>query len=598
MFTWSNTELNEEQSAAILENDSILLNSCPGSGKTRTLTYKIALELSKLKNQRKFVIAITYTNLAADEIKERVELLGVDTSQLWIGTIHSFCLEWILKPYSLYHDDLKDGYTVTSIHKSEKILKELCESYSNITIWDINYRATTQGFEISCSDTRKNEGVRDIVNEYLYILKENGEIDFELILYYAYQILIKERKISSILSNLFPFILLDEYQDTKEIQYHIICNILRAGRGSTKTFIVGDPNQSIYQTMGGFPMKKYDLDELIGFSLNDSYSLKNNYRSSKKIIEYFENYKTYNNSINAKGINKDFNSIVTYNQLISHKDLEIEIERLLNISIKEHQISPNEICIAAPQWVHLAMITRNLIARMPDQNFNGPGMTPFSKDIENFWYKISRIILTEPSPNLYLKRLRWSGEVLNELSNNQIDTSSISKKSFLRFTNGIDIKKTGGLEYLDEAFQNVSNYLGVEIGRNKFLSEHYEAFFSSSESRIKRLQKEGLEYIGHIDTFRKVFKQKQGITISTIHGVKGTEFDVVIGFGLLDSWIPHFTDANGDQNAQKMLYVLTSRAKKHLHLISEKGRKISRYNPFGLTPTPHLIRNTHKYDII
>ena len=88
MFIWSDNELNEEQISAIKHEGNVLLTACPGSGKTRTLTYKLAYELSKLNSNKQFVIAITYTHTAADEIKERVELLGIETDQLWIGTIH------------------------------------------------------------------------------------------------------------------------------------------------------------------------------------------------------------------------------------------------------------------------------------------------------------------------------------------------------------------------------------------------------------------------------------------------------------------------------------------------------------------------------
>ncbi|HEA2155932.1 TPA: UvrD-helicase domain-containing protein, partial [Salmonella enterica] len=119
MFTWEKGELNEEQEDAINTPGSVLLIACPGSGKTRTLTYKIALELSKLSDDKKYVLAITYTHKAADEIKERIELLGVDTSQLWIGTIHSFCYEWLLKPYSIYHENLKDGFKILNSYDSE-----------------------------------------------------------------------------------------------------------------------------------------------------------------------------------------------------------------------------------------------------------------------------------------------------------------------------------------------------------------------------------------------------------------------------------------------------------------------------------------------
>lgn len=90
MFVWDEEDLNDEQVAAISEPNNVFLVACPGSGKTRTLTYKIALELSRLDTINKWVVAITYTHRAADEIRERIETLGVDTSQLWIGTIHAF----------------------------------------------------------------------------------------------------------------------------------------------------------------------------------------------------------------------------------------------------------------------------------------------------------------------------------------------------------------------------------------------------------------------------------------------------------------------------------------------------------------------------
>ncbi|MEV1192286.1 UvrD-helicase domain-containing protein, partial [Pseudomonas aeruginosa] len=108
MFTWDPQDLNSEQSAAVVEPSSVFLIACPGSGKTRTLTYKIAYELSR-RTDKRIVVAITYTHRAADEIQERIEDLGIDTSGLWIGTIHAFCLEWIIKPYGIYSPALAHG---------------------------------------------------------------------------------------------------------------------------------------------------------------------------------------------------------------------------------------------------------------------------------------------------------------------------------------------------------------------------------------------------------------------------------------------------------------------------------------------------------
>ncbi len=599
MFIWQEGDLNKEQKDAILENESLLLIACPGSGKTRTLTYKIAYELSRLKSKKEYIIAITYTNKAADEIKERVEILGVDIKQLWIGTIHAFCLEWILRPYSLYLNELKNGYKILNSHDSEILFIELCKPYKNpkITHWDLGYYATTTGYHLSCLDTNKKESLEQILSDYHHHLSENHQIDFEQILHYSYKLLKEKSIINSILSNIFPFILIDEYQDTKEIQYHIVSSILKAGKGTSKTFIVGDPNQSIYETMGGFPMAKSELEGLLGFELKDEYTLSSNYRSSTRIVKYFDHFKTYENQIEPEWEFKEYKSLISYNNILPKSELMTEIARLIILNIEDYNISSNEICIAAPQWVHLASLTRGLMIKLPNISFDGPGMAPFSRDIDNFWYKISRIVLTEPSPNLYIRRLRWANEVLSELFAAGVDTSNITNKSFLKFCNSITIEEEDGLKYLILFFAKICDYIKIDLKTFPSLEDHYRSFFESSKARITRLKKEGSDTIGSIVNFRKVFKQRDGVRISTIHGTKGTEFDTIIGFGLLDSWVPHFSDKiNGSVNSKKMLYVLCSRARKNLHLISEKERNVNYYNPEGLMPTPHLIEYTYKYD--
>ena len=164
MFAWDARELNSEQAAAVEEPASALLIACPGSGKTRTLTYKIAYELSRSTNKR-FVVAITYTHRAADEIQERIEDLGVDTSSLWIGTIHSFCLEWIIKPYGIYLPELERGYRVLDKHDRELMLERLCAPYSGITHWDCDYYFSETGYNLGCADTKKHAALHKILEE-------------------------------------------------------------------------------------------------------------------------------------------------------------------------------------------------------------------------------------------------------------------------------------------------------------------------------------------------------------------------------------------------------------------------------------------------
>jgi DNA helicase-2/ATP-dependent DNA helicase PcrA len=106
----------------------------------------------------------------------------------------------------------------------------------------------------------------------------------------------------------------------------------------------------------------------------------------------------------------------------------------------------------------------------------------------------------------------------------------------------------------------------------KSLAEQHEAFFASSQVRINRLEKDGAPHVRDIAIFRRVFSHRSGITVSTIHGVKGGEFDTVIAYGLLENLVPHFADPDKERSAKKLLYVIASRARKNLHLIAESDR--------------------------
>lgn len=588
MFIWNSKDLNQEQSDAIKESGNVLLVACPGSGKTRTLTYKIAFELSKLKGRKKYLIAITYTHRAADEIRERVELLGIDTAQLWIGTIHSFCVEWILKPYALHLDELKNGFRIINSHETEELLNELCAPYQKpkITSFDCAYILEADGYRLSCNNVGKHSDIDAILKKYWQTLSERKLIDFQLILYLAYKLIELRPTISRTLSKIFSHILLDEYQDTSEIQYLILTNIIRANNTNLKTFIVGDPNQSIYTSLGGYAIKLENLEHLTGSKFKPL-TLTGNYRSSNLIINYFDGYKTYFNSINGCGKHKDYQSTITLNNTVLKSDLQDEITRLILYNIEQKGISPNEICVVAPQWVHLASLTRSLMIKLPNYSFNGPGMAPFSRDIDNFFYKLCRIALTEPAPNLYLSRLRWSGEILADLEHLGISVAEYNRKHLLRICNSFHSNEIDGLIYLRQFFADFFDNIKVSMSKFEMLTEDYASFFKSAEDRITRLTKEGNEGINTIENFRKVFKQREGITISTIHGVKGAEYDAVIAFALLQDYIPHFSDLNGDDSAKKLLYVISSRARLNLHLIAERGR----FKNYGTPPPEYFITN-------
>ncbi|PHR93687.1 MAG: ATP-dependent DNA helicase [Robiginitomaculum sp.] len=588
-------ELNEEQRKAIEAEGNVFLEACPGSGKTRTLTYKIAERLSKLTSKKKFVIAITYTHRAADEIYDRVELLGVDTTNLWIGTIHSFCIEWILKPYRLYHKNICNGFRVINSHESEMMITELCMPFRSkgISYYDCGYYYTSTGLKLNCSIARKHSDINHILELYVSGLNANRQVDFELILKYAYELLDENSSVGKLLASLFSCILVDEFQDTKEIQYAIIANILKSGNGAVETFIVGDSNQAIYTSLGGFAVKAEKYAVMTGLEIQKM-ELEKNYRSSTRLISYFQNYSVVANNVKGVGEYKDYSSAISYDRSTTKENLPAEIARLIQYNIEELGISPSEICVLAPWWIHLASMTRSLVTLLPEYSFTGPGLVPFARDIDNFWYKLSKILLTDPSPHNYVRRTRWASEILTRLDETIADVTDVSKKKLLKYCNSLEVDENDGLQYLKEAFDQLFELLNIDYHSIPMLIEHHKSFFDSSESRIERIKREGIDFIGDVETFRKVFVNREGVTVSSIHGVKGAEFDTVISYALLDGVIPHFSDVDPEINANKLLYVMSSRARKNLFLISESNRKDGRRNEYQ--PTPQLAACTFNYD--
>ncbi|MFA1753467.1 UvrD-helicase domain-containing protein [Xanthomonas campestris] len=574
-FVWTENELNAEQSEAVREERSSFLLACPGSGKTRTLIYKIAYELSRLNSKRKFIAALTYTNRAADEIHERIEELGVDTSQLWVGTIHSFCLEWILKPYGIYEPALAHGFRIIDSYEQEKLWEELCRTQQGIAPWDCGYYFTYQGYNLSCRDQRKHTRLQAIFPLYFRRLADNRQIDFELILYYASCLIRSQPQIAKVLASIFQWVLIDEYQDTKRIQYDIVAAIVRAGAERTLLFVVGDPNQAIFGSLGGFAMSVSELQQLCGVHIEER-ALTDNYRSTDRLIRYFSNFTTHLTTIRGAGANRTLNSAISYNTVIGRDDLETELVRLIRLST-DQGILPSQICVLAPWWILLAGVTRRLAGALPEFQFDGPGMVPFSRDHENFWYRLSRIALTQASPDQHVRRMRWANEVIADLLSDGVDTYGLTAKHLLRESNSVILAETDGLQYLRLYFDALMARIGIDWQSHRLLREHHQAFFESSAAKVDRLRREGTPYIGEIEFFRKVFQHRSGITVNTIHGVKGGEFDVVIAFGLLQGMVPNFNEEDdadkGAASAKKLLYVVGSRARKHLYLISEQQRR-------------------------
>lgn len=197
---------------------------------------------------------------------------------------------------------------------------------------------------------------------------------------------------------------------------------------------------------------------------------------------------------------------------------------------------------------------------------------------------------------MFVRRMRWAGEVLEHFRSVGIDTSKNSRRDLLRHCNQIEILVDDGLEYLELFFDELLLVLGIDIALFPSLDDHRKAFFERSRIQIERLENAGVQAVSNIAMFRRVFAARSGITISTIHGVKGAEFDTVIAFALLEGMVPHFADPKALDSAKKLIYVIASRPRKNLHLIAEVGRVNGIGEPYETTNI--LAEHIFGYDLI
>lgn len=584
--------LTEEQIVAVTCPNSLLITACPGSGKTRVLTHKVAYELNKLDNPKQFIVALTFTNRATDEIKERIDRLNIDTKQLWAGTIHSFCLDWILRPYAGYLDILKNGFSIADNEYTENLLDTYKKKYNFSVFHKVNTRiAVTGKYETTNSEEIKllKEYYRDLTNQKL--------IDFDLLLYLAFLLFKKHPEIKSNLASVFNIICVDEYQDTQELQYAILHKIVEVGK--TRIVYVGDPNQAIYGTLGGIAKSKSEIEKEANINIEEVI-LHGNWRSHQRLVDYYRNFQVKSVNINAINvIYKNEQGVIKYIKDLNKDNLIDFITELITVEY-QNGISYNEICIIAPQWQLITPLGRKLKAKLPDVPFDAFGLSPFRKSKDNFWYKLVRLLLTEPISNLFLTRIRWAKELIIELEEfiqHELDEEFQNEKMILKLINSINPDIENGIDYLKEAFEQFSMSLKFKIVDYPIIKQHYDMFFLSIE---KRLADKEYEYPDDIISWRKLFKPRNGVVIETCHGVKGEEFDVVIAFGLLQGKLPYWDSIynapdKGISDANKMLYVIASRAKRNLYLISETGRK-TKNNKSDYMPTEQLESIGYKYD--
>lgn len=587
-------KLNDKQKIAVKQKGNVLLTACPGSGKTRVIIHKLAYELGQLDlNNKKRIAAVTFTVRASEEIFRRLNAIGINCNKIWSGTLHAFCLEWIIRPYSCYIPELQNGFSIADEAYCSDLIRALKEKYKLRQIDPVNLRFNRDGSFAEPKSVQKQ-----LLKEYHNILKSKKLIDFELLLFYSYKILCNYPKIPKTLSKLFKLICVDEYQDTQDLLYAIISTIIKAGNGSTSLFLVGDTDQAIYASLGGVAKSLTEIrDELNGIPITHL-TLTGNYRSSQRIIDFYAHFQTQPIDIEAIGENANKTGLITLNDTIDKSKIVGEIARLIQLSINKG-IPENEICVLVPQWWLITSVSKKLRATLPDVNFDASGLAPMSRNRDNIWYKLSRLFLTEPNPKIYSLRYRWATELIENFriqTNTEFPERYKVERNLLRLINSISSIETEGIDYLVDCFNQFLAEVGIDYMKYPSLVENWKLFFSNIETRLNDPE---FKIPSDIQAFKGFYREMTGVVINTCVGVKGEEFETVIAYGLLNGFIPHWNEifsGNASDASKKLMYVICSRAKTNLHLISERGRTTRQGDK--LITTPELTTKVFNYDDI
>lgn len=551
-------KLSSKQLDAVKSAGNILLIAIPGSGKTRTLTNKILYEYDE--NDVRKIVAITYTKRAAEEMRERIlKQLGKIPENIWIGTIHKFCLEFIIRKFSRYSEFLSKPFSIIGDDDLNKIKNALLEKYNLGDDFNIDYTLDVDG--------NVNEKINvEYVKDYYKTLLDRRTIDFNYILYEAFNILKNNSIVSKRISHMISFLCIDEYQDTQELQYQILSNIYR-NRKDIRLFIVGDPNQAIYTNLGGVVKSKSELEELFETGFEQK-QLDLCYRSHQNIIDFYHRFCVEDIDM-FSGVDCYKRPFVNINDNINKLDLVENIKSII-LDLKSEGIPENEICILAPQWTFLYDISNKLRIALPDCKFDAPNIVPLKKDEENVLYKLSKVLLTKYSFQNKNRVLFIVSEIKKQLNEEYCVLLPYDNYELLSLILECRSSNFRATDYLKES---LNNFLGKLNLLNIFADKIHD-FILDTEMRIELYKKFGIE--DDKLSFEKSLRSRDGIVISTAHSVKGEEYRAVIAFGVLEGYIPHWNSIGqhtAREDSKRLLFVICSRAKEKLYLICEKGRK-------------------------
>jgi DNA helicase-2/ATP-dependent DNA helicase PcrA len=565
--------LTGQQKEAVANAGSLVLTACPGSGKTRTIAAKLLQEIETVRDTTRAIACITYTNSAVQEIELRIspELKPGDDRHFTVSTIHSFCLNYILRPFAWRLAGFTGVPRILTRDKPdfEEIVRYACDqiNYFNINTRDFDafesLNLDMTGALIGSALT--NDAVRLAAPHFWSRCDELGYIDFSNIIYKSYCLLRDHADIARSLSARFKWLLIDEFQDTTELQIEILKLI--HGTGRTMFFAVGDQAQSIYAFTGARPELVEPFAAFVG--ARTDLSLSGNFRSSTKIVVHAERLFPRAPAMEALGSARDCEVEPRFS--LTDDTFNTITDEFLP-AIEDLQISLGKATILAKEWGSLIRLSRRL--REFGVPVVGPGARP---------YRRSRLFATlaeqlcgaviDPQPET-------TRQLERALFNAIHDVTAYPRFDVFTFDGRVAIVKLlreakrlsdalGGADWLDA----MSEYTGqILLGADFVDTKQAGLFYASVQEMKADMQRQNVDVANlSIEDLGLFASPNKALRLSTIHFAKGREYEAVALIGLRDGSIPDFraTSVSALAGEKRLFYVGVTRACRILHYIAE-----------------------------
>lgn len=612
--------LNDEQKKAVMHlNGPCLVLAGAGSGKTRVLTTRIAYLIDNGIPSYN-ILAITFTNKAAKEMKERVETL-VPGNYAFLGTFHSLGVR-ILRENSK-ECGLESNFTILDsddvlslikrIMKNKEIdPKELAPSYVRNRISFIKNENLSPREIDNLFNTISEKRVLDIYQTYQELIHKNNSVDFDDLLVLPVELFKKYPEILDKYQEKFKYILVDEYQDTNEVQYQF--NKLLASK-YRNLFVVGDANQSIY----GF--RNANFRNILNFEKDykDAYvvTLESNYRSTNNILEC-ANCVIRNNKerkeLNLKGTIGDgvkTQYITCENGKMEALTIIDEIKKLYNQGYDYKDIGILYRTNGQSRLLEEVFLKENIPYNVVGayyfyQRKEIKDLLSYLKLINNQNDDIAlRRVINEPKRGIGEKAIENLSNEATRLGSSMFD--AISKGKELAFKALIlDMIKAQDNLSLTEFIDYVIDKSGMKesLTSEKSLEndlrldnlEEFKSVTASFEERTGSVNlSDFLEEISLVADISEHKEEKDAVTLMTIHSAKGLEFDCVFLCGMEEGIFPHQNSFGSDaeiEEERRLCYVGITRARKVLYLTNAHSRIL--YGREQVNPPSRFIKEIDK----